>query len=119
MGSKQLQRSTESYGLGQSGYTAGRIEGDPALGITGRNIGYPRGEDDRLLEQGDDERFLGVGGTPWVPPEHAWLSDAPEDAIAAEPSPADPEREPDPERAPERAQLAPVARSSGEDEQPE
>ena len=40
------RRSTEYYGQGQSGYTAGRNEGDPALGIEGRNIGFPKGTDE-------------------------------------------------------------------------
>jgi hypothetical protein len=62
-----LQRSTEHYGLGQSGYTAGRNEGDLALGLNGLNLSYPRGEDERVLADGEDERFIGTGGTPWVP----------------------------------------------------
>ena len=107
MARKKLQRSTESYGLGQSGYTAGRLEGDPALGIIGRNISYPAGADEHLLDAGDDERFIGVGGKSWVPPERAWLSEVPEDEIDAEPEPADEKREPDPERAPQRAQREP------------
>ncbi|MDX2089958.1 MAG: hypothetical protein SFX73_19030 [Kofleriaceae bacterium] len=100
MARKKLQRETEHYGLGQSGFAAGRIEGDPALGIEARNISYPKGTDDSLLEQGDDERWTGAGGKTWVPPERAWLSDVPEDDIEAEPAPDDPKREPDPERKP-------------------
>ena len=62
--------STEYYGQGQSGYTAGRNAGDPALGIDGRNIGYPKGADvEHVLEEGDDERFYGAGGVPWPPDE--------------------------------------------------
>ena len=63
------RRSTESYGLGQSGYTAGRREGDPALEryIEARNRAYPRGLDEHVLAEGDDERWIGLGGSPWVP----------------------------------------------------
>ncbi len=62
--------STEYYGQGQSGYTAGRNEGDRALGIEGRNIGFPKGTDpEHILEEGDDERFTGAGGVPWAPDE--------------------------------------------------
>jgi hypothetical protein len=61
-----LQRSTEHHGLGQSGYTAGRTEPDPALGINGLNVSYPRGEDERILAEGEDERFIGAGGRPWT-----------------------------------------------------
>ena len=72
METRPLQRSTEYYGLGQSGYTAGRIEGDVALALEleGRNISYPKGADgEHLLELGDDERFIGAGGRRWVPPD--------------------------------------------------
>jgi hypothetical protein len=63
------RRSTESYGLGQSGYTAGRYAGDPALEreIEARNPSYPRDLDDQLLELGDDERWIGRGGSQWYP----------------------------------------------------
>jgi hypothetical protein len=63
------RRSTEYYGLGQSGYTAGRREGDLALEryIEARNRAYPRGLDEHVLEHGDDERWIGRGGAPWVP----------------------------------------------------
>jgi len=74
METRPLQRSTEHYGLGQSGYTAGRIEGDVALGLEleGRNVSYPKSVDeDHALELGDDERFIGAGGRPWVPHEDA------------------------------------------------
>jgi hypothetical protein len=62
-------RGTESYGLGQSGYTAGRREHDPALerDIEVRNRGYPRGSDEHVLEHGDDERWIGRGGSRWYP----------------------------------------------------
>jgi hypothetical protein len=62
-------RSTERYGLGQSGYTAGRRAGDPALEreIEARNPSYPRGLDDQLLELGDDDRWIGRGGSQWHP----------------------------------------------------
>jgi len=72
METRPLQRSTEYYGLGQSGYTAGRIEGDVALELEleGRNISYPKGVDEEhVLELGDDERFRGLGGRQWVPLE--------------------------------------------------
>ncbi len=59
--------SSECYGLGQSGYTAGRVEGDRALRLEGRNTSYPRGTDERVLALGLDERFTGCGGSPWVP----------------------------------------------------
>jgi hypothetical protein len=62
-------RSTEYYGLGQSGYTAGRVGGDRALGLEGRNIAFPRGVDEHVLACGDDERFLGLGGVAWAPDE--------------------------------------------------
>lgn len=61
------QRATEYYGLGQSGYTAGRVGGDPSLRFEARNISYPPGEDARVLQEGDDERFIGTGGLAWVP----------------------------------------------------
>jgi len=65
----QNHRSTESYGLGQSGYTAGRREADPALArtIEVHNRSYPTRCDEHMLELGDDERWLGVGGSRWVP----------------------------------------------------
>jgi hypothetical protein len=72
MQDKPKQRSTEAYGLGQSGYTAGRNEGDPSLGIEGRNISFPKSSEplSDLLEI-DDERFNGHGGPPWAPDEGA------------------------------------------------
>jgi hypothetical protein len=65
-----MTRSTESYGLGQSGYTAGRREGDPALETTvdGRNCGCPPAIEERLFELWeDDERWLGRGCLMWYP----------------------------------------------------
>ncbi len=58
------QRSTEYYGLGQSGYTAGRVEGDPSLElqIEDRNMLYPRHVDERAIDLDDDDRFTGRGG---------------------------------------------------------
>lgn len=94
MEKKRLQRSTESYGLGQSGYTAGRAVEDPALGVTGRNISYPRGADEHLLDEGDDERFIGSGGRPWVPEQTEQDDDATDvasrDAADVAPPTADP-----------------------------
>jgi len=57
------QVSTEYNGLGQSGYTAGRRQGDPSLGLEDRYRGYPKGEDAQLLEREDDDRFIGCGGS--------------------------------------------------------
>ena len=59
------RRSTEHYGLGQSGYTAGRREDDPSLNIEARNQSYPRGFDEHKLD-GPDERWIGRGGAEWV-----------------------------------------------------
>ena len=89
MESKRLQRSTESYGLGQSGYTAGRAVEDPALNLAARNISYPRGSDDHVLADGDDERWTGAGGERWVP-EDAEPREADEDELEVEPPTADP-----------------------------
>ncbi|HVK85087.1 MAG TPA: hypothetical protein VM513_13315 [Kofleriaceae bacterium] len=75
MEGKRLQRSTESYGLGQSGYTAGRAFEDPALNLVARNISYPRGTDDHVLATGDDERWIGAGGARWVPAEDSGDAD--------------------------------------------
>ncbi len=63
------QRSIESYGLGQSGYTAGRIEGDRALGIEGRNLRSPRRAPPEPGDLGIDERWTGTGGIHWAPDE--------------------------------------------------
>lgn len=75
------QRSTESYGLGQSGYTAGRVEGDRALGTEGRNLRYPRTDvrPQPQRERGVDERWTGSGGIHWAPDEQA-PEDAPEES---------------------------------------
>jgi hypothetical protein len=69
MADRSQRRSTESYGLGQSGYTAGRREADPALEryLEVRNRGYPRGLDEDVPGQGEDDRWTGRGGSPWVP----------------------------------------------------
>ena len=60
------RRATEHYGLGQSGYTAGRREPDLALELQlqPRNAGYPRPmPDDPLRDELDtDDRFVGRGG---------------------------------------------------------
>ena len=69
MAAPTTRHSIEFYGLGQSGYTAGRVEGDPSLSLSldGRNVSYPRGIDEHVLELAADERFLGRGGPPWAP----------------------------------------------------
>jgi len=62
------QRSTEYFGVGQSGYTAGRVA-DTALEeqIEIRNLGDPRdGEELFAVDRGDDDRFTGRGGMPWA-----------------------------------------------------
>jgi len=61
MESSQKQRSTEYGGLGQSGYTAGRVGGDPSLDLETQYHTYPKDTDERVLERGD-ERFIGIGG---------------------------------------------------------
>lgn len=65
------QRSTEHYGLGQSGYTAGRVERDPSLEIEARNVTFPRGADEEPSDLGLDERFTGRGSSFWAPDEKA------------------------------------------------
>jgi hypothetical protein len=68
------QQSIESYGMGQSGYTAGRLENDPSLMFQARNLGYPWGTDeDHVREEGEDERFAGAGGEPWAPENDQYL----------------------------------------------
>ena len=63
-------RPIETYGLGQSGYTSGRVARDPSLGPVGVFIGYPPGTDEEhALDDGDDERFAGSGGIPLPAPE--------------------------------------------------
>jgi hypothetical protein len=70
LGMAETTRSTEYYGQGQSGYTAGRTAGDPALGIEGLNSAYPKGTDfEDVLEEGNDERWVGAGNVPWAPEE--------------------------------------------------
>ena len=67
------QRSTEYFGQGQSGYTAGRVEDDHALPLqlASRNVSYADGRDEHPLQLGTDERFTGTGGLPWVSEEPA------------------------------------------------
>jgi hypothetical protein len=61
------RRSTEYFGQGQSGYTAGRLEGDHSLQIEARNASYPPGQDEHAPDLGTDERFVGLGSVPWIP----------------------------------------------------
>ena len=63
------RRSTEDFGQGQSGYTAGRVEADPSLQQLTRNVSQPRRRDPEESELATDERFTGGGGRPWVLPE--------------------------------------------------
>jgi osmotically-inducible protein OsmY len=53
------RRDTERYGVGQSGYTAGRPSQDPAMQFEARNQTYAGRYGD---PDGDDERFTGRGG---------------------------------------------------------
>lgn len=71
MSGQPKQRSTEYYGLGQSGYTAGRVENDPALEaqLEDRNETYPSSADELPADGGDDDRFTGRGGRHWAPDE--------------------------------------------------
>ena len=62
----ERQRSTEYHGMGQSGYAAGRREGDPALrrDLETNNLEYTRvipGEEPDY-DLGTDERWVGCGG---------------------------------------------------------
>ena len=63
-----LQTSTEYGGVGQSGYTAGRHEADPALErqIETRNKTLPPGSEEEQFtdELATDDRFSGRGGIP-------------------------------------------------------
>jgi hypothetical protein len=70
---KDRRRSTEYFGQGQSGYTAGRVEDDHALPLQleARNVSYADGRDEHPPQLGTDERFTGTGGLPWVPEAHA------------------------------------------------
>jgi hypothetical protein len=63
-------RTTESFGVGQSGYAAGRHGHDPSLEnqILVRNIAYPYREVENH-GMGLDERFVGRGGPIWDPPD--------------------------------------------------
>lgn len=54
-------RGTERSGQGQSGYGAGRYEGDRSMRFEARNQGYPGSFEDR--QRGGDERFAGRGGS--------------------------------------------------------
>ena len=65
----KLQRSTESYGLGQSGYTAGRVEGDRSLEqqLEDRNAASPERQEEEDSNLGLDDRFTGRGRRRWVP----------------------------------------------------
>jgi hypothetical protein len=60
---------SERYGMGQSGYTSGRYEGDRSLGFESRNQGYPGSFEDRNRsmagghDRGTDDRFGGRGGS--------------------------------------------------------
>jgi len=67
--SEDRTRSTESFGQGQSGYTAGRVEADPALQHQSRNVSHADGRDAHPHQLNTDERFSGGGGAPWVPEE--------------------------------------------------
>jgi hypothetical protein len=72
------QHSTEYFGQGQSGYTAGRLEGDHALErvIEPRNVGYPPGAEEHADDLGTDERFVGLGSTPWTPEDREAAQEA-------------------------------------------
>lgn len=64
------QRSTEHYGVGQSGYTAGRPEPDPALEreLEALNVAVlDDEEEDHPTEGGLDDRFTGRGRRIWAP----------------------------------------------------
>lgn len=67
------KRPTEHYGLGQSGYTAGRVENDLALEqqIEDRNAAYPNSAGGPAGAIGDDDRFTGRGGRRWASREPA------------------------------------------------
>lgn len=61
---ERSDRSTERYGQGQSGYAAGRNEGDRSY--SSRNQASLRDQNDSD-ERGTDERFTGRGGSQWSP----------------------------------------------------
>lgn len=62
-------RGVESYGQGQSGYSAGRYASDRALRSQSRgNQYYPGGSEERSRDRGADDRFtMGRGGESWSP----------------------------------------------------
>jgi hypothetical protein len=63
-----MQTSTEYGGVGQSGYTAGRVR-DPALEqqLEPTNPAYPPDVDDEhAVAIGDDERWRALGRRPWI-----------------------------------------------------
>lgn len=66
----EKRRSIEYGGLGQSGYTAGRVEHDHALELeleTEYTLHPKPTDDDELLDElATDDRFVGRGG----PPQH-------------------------------------------------
>jgi hypothetical protein len=83
-------RSTERYGVGQSGCLAGHREDEPMLErtIEARNRAYPKGLDEHVLEWGDDERWTGCGGGQWCPtpePVTEKSEESPDDTV--EPTP--------------------------------
>ena len=69
MPERSKQRSTESFGVGQSGYTAGRVEGDAALErqLEDRNTSQRDDQDKPADELGVDDRFTGRGRRRWIP----------------------------------------------------
>jgi hypothetical protein len=82
------RESTESFGQGQSGYTAGRVEADPSLQQESRNASYPDRRDEHPRQLGVDDRFAGAGGVPWVPKEEA-PAEAPEEGSDKRPPDTD------------------------------
>lgn len=55
--------SGDEHAQGQSGYTAGRTEDDPALKFRNRNQVKPAGEEEKPEPAlGTDDRFTGRGG---------------------------------------------------------
>ncbi len=61
------RNSIEYRGMGQSGYTAGRVEHDVALEreMQTRNAVYPRNQEEEQLERelDTDDRWQGRGGS--------------------------------------------------------
>ncbi|MDB4957597.1 MAG: transport-associated protein [Myxococcales bacterium] len=55
-------RTAERFGQGQSGYTAGRYQGDRSMSFQSRNQGYPGSFEDQHRERPTDDRFAGRGG---------------------------------------------------------